>query len=180
MGKRVRLLLILLSVSLNAAFIGVWAMRTLPRAVATPAPAACRSNDSCNVDCPLHRALGTTDEQWRTLEPLQREFRSASRASCAEIRRQRAAMLSFLAAAAVPRDSVLLCQQLILAEQRQMQELTVEHLLAEKQVLTAAQWRKLLDLIDSTGGCASHAGLTGGGQGGDNCRAHLQQTETPK
>ena len=178
MGKRIRLLLVLLFVSLNAAFIGVWAMRTLPRAVAKPAPISCAMSDSCNVSCPLHRALGTTEAQWRTLEPRQREFRSSSRVACAEIRALRTEMVSFLAAATVPRDSVIARQERILALQRHMQELTVDHLLAEKQVLTTAQWQKLLTLIDSTGGCANHAGLTGAGTEGENCRPHQMQTQT--
>ena len=178
MGKRIRLLLILLSVSLNVAFIGVWAMRTLPRAFAKPAPISCAMSDSCNISCPLHRAIGTTDAQWRTLEPLQRKFRLASRAACDEIRELRTEMVDFLAAATVPRDSVIARQERILALQRRMQELTVDHLLAEKQVLTTVQWEKLLAMIDSTGGCANHAGLTGAGTEGENCRARQMQTQT--
>ncbi len=98
--------------------------------------------------------------------------------ACAEIRVLRTEMVSFLAASTVPRDSVIARQERILALQRRMQELTVDHLLAEKQVLTTAQWQKLLALIDSTGGCANHAGLTGAGTEGENCRTHKMQTRT--
>ena len=77
MWKRIGPLLIVLSVAMNVAFIGVWATH----AIGSHWPVE-RADDHGKVWCPLHRRLNVTDEQWRKIEPRMVEFRQASKALC--------------------------------------------------------------------------------------------------
>ena len=74
MWKKIAPLLILLSVGLNVAFVGVWAVRAFGRH--WPAH---RPDDDGAVWCRLHRRLDVTDEQWRRIEPRLAVFRGDSR-----------------------------------------------------------------------------------------------------
>jgi hypothetical protein len=170
MSPRIRLLLIILSVSLNVAFIAAWGMKTMTQKTyaAKQEPSLSCSRDSCGVWCPLHRALGTTDEQWRTLEPLQRRFKTASAPFSFTMDSLRAVLSVQLAQSPVDRIAVEATQEQILGVQRQMQSLVVNHLLEEKPVLTAAQQEKLFSLMKGNGICAGYGGMMDG-QGGKNC-----------
>ena len=78
MWKKIRPLLILLSVALNVAFVTFWAVRALPSHF-------CGKRGTTGggaVWCPLHRKLGTTDAQWREIEPRLAEFKKSARTVC--------------------------------------------------------------------------------------------------
>ena len=75
MWKRTAPLLVILSIALNLAFIGVWAAHAaasrLSRGDVSYGPDA---GGNGAMWCPLHRKLGATDQQWRQIEPKLTEF----------------------------------------------------------------------------------------------------------
>lgn len=155
MWKKIAPLLVILSIALNLAFVGVWA---------THAAAARwnRGNASCGpcgdnqggMWCPLHRKLGATDQQWQQIEPKLAEFRKSAQAVCQDVTRKRGEMIDLIASTQPDRQAIAAKQDEILTGQRRMQELVIEQLLAEKQVLTAQQQKELFDLLRQQGGCA--------------------------
>jgi len=147
MWKKIVPLLVILSVALNIAFIGVWAVH----AVRTHWPVE-ESRDS-EVWCPLHRMLNVTDEQWQRIEPRIAEFRRRARAICADMSRSRTELIDLIAADHPDRQAIAAKQEQIRAGQQRMQQLVIEHLLAEKQVLTAEQQKELFDLIRQRSAC---------------------------
>jgi Spy/CpxP family protein refolding chaperone len=178
MSTRIRTLLVILSVSLNVAFVVAWGMKT----VVTTAHAARHERQKCNMDscrvwCPLHRALGTTETQWHTLEPMQRKFQTASQqlADSADVLRSQLADL--LAPAVVNPAAVDAKQSEILAVQQKMQTLVVMHLLEEKQLLTPEQQTRLFAMMRDHGGCAGHGTMMGGASGGADCPKNKTRNE---
>ncbi len=147
MWRKIAPLLIVLSVALNVAFLGVWA------AQAARAHWTADARYDGEVWCPLHRRLGVTDEQWRRMEPRLIEFRTRSQAICTDMNRLRTELLDLIASDNPDRQAIAATQEEIRAGQQQMQQLVVEHLLAEKEVLTAEQQQELFSLIRHRSAC---------------------------
>jgi Spy/CpxP family protein refolding chaperone len=147
MWKKIAPLLIVLSVALNIAFIGVWAVHTARRHWLVD------GTGGSEMWCPLHRRLNVTDEQWKQIEPRIAEFRRRSQAICAEMNRSRTELIDLIAADEPDRQVIAAKQEQIRAGQQRMQQLVIEHLLAEKEVLTAEQQRELFDLIRQRSAC---------------------------
>jgi Spy/CpxP family protein refolding chaperone len=147
MWKKIAPLLVVLSVALNIAFISVWAVHAARTHWPTDA-----AGDS-EMWCPLHRRLNVTDEQWQRLKPRIVEFRDRSQTICAEMNRLRTEVIDLIASDDPDRQAIAAKQEDIRAGQQRMQELVVEHLLAEKQVLTAGQQKELFDLIRQRSVC---------------------------
>jgi len=161
MWKRIRPLLILLSVTLNFALLAVWAAHTLSgRLHCSLEP---RDENDEGVTCPLHRQMGMTEAQWRhDIEPRLVKFRESARSVCGEINRSRVELIDLIAALEPDREAIAAKQEEILAGQRRMQELVIAHLLSEKSVLTQNQQRKLFDMLRQRTGCAKHGPMMGG------------------
>ncbi len=140
MWKRILPLLIVLSVAIAVAFAGTW----IVRAVRTSRRGADGSRHG-EVWCPLHRRLDVTDAQWREIEPRLADFQKAAGAVREDVNRLRLEFLDLIAAAQPDREALRAKQDEILDGQRRMQELVIEHLLAQKVVLTPDQQRELFD-----------------------------------
>ncbi|MFO7897568.1 MAG: periplasmic heavy metal sensor, partial [Planctomycetota bacterium] len=125
----------------------VWAVR------AARAHWPAESHGHGSVWCPLHRRLNVTDEQWRRIEPRLEAFRDRTRAICTRMNRLRGEMIDLIASDDPDRDAIAARQEEIRAGQRQMQQLVIEHLLAEKEVLTPEQQRELFHLIRRRSAC---------------------------
>jgi len=163
MWKKIVPLLIILSVALNLAFVGVWAAHSIRGRWFGRGP--CRTGTGhSEINCPLHRRLGATPEQWKRIEPRVAEFRKSSQEICAEGMRKRGEMIDLVAAPEPDREAIAAKQEDILDGQRRMQQLVIEHLLAEKEVLTPAQQKELFDLLRrrSCGGPERMMGLQSG------------------
>ena len=160
MGTRVKTLLILLSVALNIAVLAVWTTRQVQADAVRRAgsPASCER--SCR-DCPLHRQLGTTDHQWQRIAPLQAAFLDSTQCHCARVSALRTDLIDLLAAETVDENAVRAKHREILAVQERMQELSLEHILAEKRVLEPSQVKRLFDLMRRSEGCARRAPALG-------------------
>ena len=156
MWKKTAPMLVVLSVGLNVAFIGVWAVHT-----ARAHWSAERPDDGGKVWCPLHRQLNVTDEQWRQIEPRLAAFRRDSQSRRQEIGRLRGEMIDLIAADEPDRQAIAAKQEEIRAGQRQMQQLVIEHLLAEKEVLTAEQEKELFEMLRRRSACAGPGRMMG-------------------
>jgi Spy/CpxP family protein refolding chaperone len=147
MWKKIAPLLIVLSVALNLAFISVWAIH------AARAHWPTEVNGDRDMWCPLHRRLRVTEEQWRRIEPRIVEFRARSQTICVELNRLRTEFIDLIASDDPDRQAIATKQEEIRTGQQRMQQLVVEHLLAEKQVLTAEQQKELFDLMRQRNDC---------------------------
>lgn len=155
MWKKIAPLLIVLSVALNVAFLGIWGVR-----VTAPLLAKDLEYDG-EIWCPLHRRLNVTAEQWQQIEPRFTEFRRRSQTLCADVNRLRAELIDLIAAEGPDRQAIAAKQDQIRDGQQQMQQLVVEHLLVEKQVLTPAQQKTLFDLIRQRSVCEGPGRMMG-------------------
>ncbi len=152
MWKQMKPLLVILSIALNLAFVGVWLTCTAVSHLGSQA-ARCEPGNSEIVWCPLHRELDVTPEQWEKIEPRLRAFRTSADAICRQIGQLRAELIDLLAAPELDLGAVKEKQEEILAGQRQMQGLVIEQLTSEKKVLTAEQQQRLFDMLRSQSGC---------------------------
>lgn len=148
MGKQLKTALVLLSLALNVAFVGVWLAHAAVSRV-EPRAEYCRPGDGDSVWCPLHRRLNVTADQWKEIEPRLRAFRASADEICRQIGELRQGIVDQLAAENPDLDAVQAKQADILATQRRMQGLVVDQLMAERKVLTAEQRQQLFTMLRS-------------------------------
>ncbi len=159
MWKRIKNPLLALSLGLNLAFAAVWLIHAffewnVRHRTADPAHAAIPSR--------IHREIGVTPEQWKTLEPVILSFRKKAQQQRQEILSLRNQLMDLL----VMPDSDLAAmqekQEEILAAQRQMQGLVIDHLIREKALLSPDQAHKLIQSLCEQ---CRHDGGMGTGKG---------------
>ena len=148
-------LFVVLSVTVNGAFVAAWVTHRVP----AESPAPCEQERTC---C-LREKLNASDAQWQKIEPRLAEFRKTCQAQCCEINRLRSELIDLIAAPKPDQRAIRTKQDEILQGQRKMQELVVEQLLGAKEVLTPAQQRTLFELIRTRCGCSSQDGEMGCG-----------------
>lgn len=160
--------LIVASVTLNLAFVGVWLAHAIPAGMGEEvgAPAA----RSGAIWCPLHQRLDVSPEQWARIEPLLQEFRQAAQSVCQHVSTLRLEMMELIAAPNPNRKAIAAKQAEIQASQGRMQDLVISHLLAEKEILTPEQQERLFTMIREQGECVRQgprimSGRSGGGIG---------------
>ncbi len=151
MWKRTRLYLIVASVALNVAFVATWiAHATVSHA--DPEETG-RQQTEHTIWCPLHRELGVSEQQWAQIEPRLREFQAA----VGELRQQvdtlRTEVIDLMAAEELHVEAVLAKQEEILATKQRIQRRVVDHLVAERKVLTAEQQQQLFAMLRNRTGC---------------------------
>ena len=176
MWKYTKPLLVLLSVALNVAFAVVWAAHALPARLDKFKP--CAGHEG--VWCPLHRQLGTTEAQWQEIEPRLLAFQKSVRAVCQEINLLRGQMFDLLSAPKPDREAIRAKQEEILAGQRRIQALVIDHLLREKQTLTPEQQAQLFSMMRRRTACAGHGPMMGFGNGGGPPCQPLSGAERPE
>lgn len=143
--------LMVASVALNAAFIGVWLGHAIPAGMGkddTPSSAI-----TGRIWCPLHVRLDVSEAQWDQIEPRLKEFQQSAQSVCQQVSKLRAEMMDLIAAPDADRAAIAAKQEEIQAGQRRMQGLVIDHLLAEKRILTTEQQKRLFDLICQRSGC---------------------------
>jgi hypothetical protein len=169
MWRKIRWLIAILSISLNIAFIAVWCARTMHCSHQVCESSSNKKCDECKGSCPLYRELNLTEDQQHAIEPMQKKYCDSSQSICREVTDLRAELIDLLARPDVPRDSIRLKQEQIIETQRKMQDLTVEHLLAEKKLLSATQSDKLFKIMARGEGCRGQGSLAGLGKGTGSC-----------
>lgn len=158
MWKHVKVLLVVLSVALNVAFVGVWVAH-LAAARMDSDEGRCVPGDSGFVWCPLHRELNVTPEQWSQIEPRLRTFRAEADEICGQIRSARSEIIDLLAATDTDMEAVRAKQENVFAGKRKMQSLVIRQLAAEKEILSPQQRKQLFEMLRSRSGCDRHGPL---------------------
>ena len=144
--------LIVASFALNLAFVGIWLAHAIPAGVGGELAASSPAMQG-RIWCPLHEKLQLTDEQWEQIEPRLREFRQSAQSVCQNVSQLRLEMVDLIAAPTPDLEAIAAKQEEIQAGQRKMQGLVIEHLLAEKEVLTPEQEDRLFMMIREQSGC---------------------------
>lgn len=145
MKKKLGMLLILVSVCLNVAFVAAWLAHRIP-------VRGC-ARHGIRTECPMHVQLGTTEPQWRDIEDKLAVFRESSKPLCAEIQRNRLDLLNLVAMPEPDRAAIRAKQEQILEGQRQMQEKAIAHLIGLAATLTPEQRKRLFDLLRKRSQC---------------------------
>jgi Spy/CpxP family protein refolding chaperone len=145
MKVQFKILLVLLSVALNVAFVGGWVTRTIH---AAHEKKVVQSSEGTHAGIPVfYEQLGVTQEQWQKIRPQLETFQASALAVFQDINRRRQEFLALLAAPQADRATIAEKQKEILAAQARMQELVISHILAEKKLLTPEQRRKYFELL---------------------------------
>jgi Spy/CpxP family protein refolding chaperone len=164
MWKKARPYLIVASAALNVAFVATWiahaaAAQRGPEGIGAGAAQAA-------IWCPLHRELKVTEEQWGQIEPRLREFQASVGELCVQTDAMRSEVIDLIAAEEPDVAAILARQDEILATKQRIQRLVVDHLLAEKEVLTAEQQRQLFTMLRDRTGCGAEPPMSGPARGG--------------
>ena len=150
MRARLKILLVLLSVALNVAFVGSWTMHAI-RASEGQRPARATGGPSAAMPS-LYEQVGTTKDQWQQIRPQLETFRASALAVFERINQRRQEMLVLLAAPQADHAGIAEKQKEIRAAQAQMQELVTSHILAEKEILTPPQRQRYFELLAQRSG----------------------------
>lgn len=147
-----------LSVGLNLAFIAMWLVHSL----SAPGDAGSLSRPEIDAAVPsvLHREIGVTEEQWRKIEPLVLDFRKTSSIQRQKISALRGQLMDLLTIPEVDEAAIREKQEEILAGQRRMQNLVIDHLLKEKELLSPEQGKKLMQSLCEQ--CRHDSGMVSG------------------
>jgi len=157
--RKARPIVLAVSVALNLAVLSMWGAQAIPaRLHAEGAPAGGGQSD---IWCPLHRALGVSEAQWHRIEPGLLKFHQQVQENCLRLQQWRDECLKLVAAPEPDMAAIHVLQQKVLEGQGRMQGLVLRQLLAEKQVLTAAQQEQLFSMIRKNMQCPGPAGLMG-------------------
>ena len=84
MWKSAKFFLVVLSVTLNIAFVAVW-LAHAARCRHESAKAGVEPEQATMVWCPLHRELGVDRQQWQEIEPRLKEFQASAEANCVSV-----------------------------------------------------------------------------------------------
>jgi Spy/CpxP family protein refolding chaperone len=139
-------LLLVLSISLNAAFIAFWLAQTMP-GLGKVQQATENSGDNSEGLAALHREIGVSPEQWDRIEPHVRNFRDETEAQLEIMSGLHDQLMALLAAPDLDEAGIREKQEEILAGQRRMQDMVFELLRREKEILTPEQQKDLLTAI---------------------------------
>lgn len=159
--NRLRTPLLIFSLGLNIAFIAFWAVRmvgglTSPSTdVTTP-----RNHNMTDTLRDIHRELGVNPEQMETLRSQFILFRSEIQKTRDEIEKLHPQMMDLLTAPEVDKDAVRAKREEIFAAQKKMQELVIDHILAEREILTPEQRERFFKMLRSR--CLSGGGPMSG------------------
>ncbi|WP_146601766.1 Spy/CpxP family protein refolding chaperone [Novipirellula aureliae] len=155
--------LIVVSAALNVAFIGMWMTQATARHTRS---ADAGEKVAHTVWCPLHRQLKVTEEQWVQIEPPLREFQAAVEALREQTGELRSKVIALIATEDPDVEMIHTMQDQILETKRQIQHLVLDHLLAEKKILTTAQQQHLFDMLRNRTQHADGPPMTAQSQGG--------------
>jgi Spy/CpxP family protein refolding chaperone len=167
MWQTIRPYLISLSIALNLSFLAMWIAHAAP--VDTAGEVAGEGNSprtaESSVWCPLHRELEVTEQQWREIEPSLRQFQASVGELSAHVDQMCSEVIDLLAAESPDLVAVRAKQDEILEAKRAMQDMVAAHLIAERQVLTAAQQQQLFQRLRDRTRCAAEGPpMSGRGQ----------------
>jgi Spy/CpxP family protein refolding chaperone len=157
--RKARPIVLAVSVALNLAVLSAWGAQAIPAHLRLESRGA--GGAQPEIWCPLHRALGVSEEQWRQIEPGLLAFHQQAQESCLRLQQWRDECLKLVAAPEPDMAAIHELQQKVLDGQGRMQGLVLQQLLAEKKVLTPAQQEQLFSMIRKNMQCAGPGGMMG-------------------
>ena len=150
--------LIACSLTLNAAFLGIWLVHSIPslfnRYQCPEGLKDCRK-------CPLQAALDLNDSQWVLIEQRIKTFHESSAIVYKEIAGSRAALIDELEKPDPDSTAMSICRERIQAGQNKMQLLVVSHILDEKSILTSDQQKLFFKMMRANMACSGMPGMMG-------------------
>ncbi len=147
MHKRLVLIILALSLALNAAFVITCAVRRFGvHRLGTGSGRRVAGGDE-EIWSPLHRNLGVTEEQWQKIEPHMREFLRTMEQRHERISEVRREMLDVLFSPDTDREAIEEQQDEVLKAFRRTQNVVLDHVLTERQYLTDTQEKKLKRML---------------------------------
>jgi hypothetical protein len=171
MWPKLRTLLVILSVSLNVAIFTTWLWQSRSawtggwpwhsEGANTGGVNTKGVNTNAGIWCPLHRQLGVSKERWRRIEPRLIRFRAKAQGLRQKMDALRMNMVDLLASPQVDQEAVEAKREEIHAAHAMMQKLVIEHLIAEKELLTPRQQKMLFDMIRTRCLCSEQGLLLG-------------------
>lgn len=168
MWKRIAVVVLALSLALNAAFTVTWAVRTFSGGARSQPPGAGAGQEG-EIWSALHRRLGVSREQWKKIEPHMRAFMEKMEDRQERISKVRHEMLDLLFSKDVSREAIEKQQDRVLKAFRKTQNLVLEHVLTERKYLTDEQEREMKRMLEErmdTSGPGRPPIGRGGGAGG--------------
>jgi hypothetical protein len=162
MWNHIRKPLLALSLGLNLAFVAIWLGHSIP-GWTTGQKATKTIAGYPSVPSVLHREIGVTPEQWGQIEPIIVDFREKAENQRRIITSLRGQLMDLLIMPVVEETAIRSKQEEILAGQRRMQNLVIDHLLKEKKLLSPDQAKKLLQSL--CGQCRHDGGKVSSGKG---------------
>jgi Spy/CpxP family protein refolding chaperone len=172
MWSHLRKPLLALSLGLNLAFIAIWLAHAAPDWIPGP-KAPEKSADATAVPSALHRDIGVTPDQWKQIAPIIHDFREKAGKQRQMITSLRGQLMDLLAMPVVDETDIRSKQEEILDGQRQMQNLVIGHLLAEKAILSPHQAEKLMHSLCEH--CRPAGGMVMPGGAGRLLDGHLRE-----
>jgi hypothetical protein len=148
MNRKLKILLVLLSVGLNIAFISLGSIRyfkhhSQPRL-------SCSKSDTCDINCPLYKELGLKDKQWRMIAPLIDEYNKEKMSIEHGIYTSRESLFTLLESPNTDSISITRHQNRIIDHQKRLQDILIKLILKEKSSLSKEQSTKLISMLKMT------------------------------
>ncbi len=176
MWNRLQKPLVALSIGLNVAFIAVWLFHavqgpeTRQQILKTVADHAVPSS--------LHRRIGVTIDQWKKIEPYVQHFHEKTKEQRHRNQALRCQLLDLLAKPIVDKTILEAKQKELCVGNCRIKGLAIELLLNEKDILTPAQHKALIEEIKQKSD--SHKkNQPGGGFMGVLCNDQLTKEDSP-
>ncbi|MEF8788427.1 MAG: periplasmic heavy metal sensor [Planctomycetota bacterium] len=147
MRRKLVLIILALSLALNAAFTITCAVQRFARHVLSAKSGRPVAGSDEGIWSPLHRRLNVTEEQWRKIEPHVREFLRRMEQRHERISEMRREMLDVLFSPDIDREAIEEQQHEVLKAFRRTQNVVLDHVLTERQYLTDTQEKKLKGML---------------------------------
>lgn len=145
------IILFICSLVFNVAITGTWLIHTIQDHYLNKNK--CMTFKTTFSSCPLHQTLQLTGKQWDSIKPGINVFRMSVKELCGKIVITRTALVDELEKPQ-PDTSVLNdLRNKILANQQELQKLSIQHILSQKAHLTPGQKRHLFSVIRKNMGC---------------------------
>jgi hypothetical protein len=143
--------LIACSFAFNAAVIGMWLTHSIPRHF--PNHERCEAIRGTGGSCPMQALLGINDSVWAPIKPQISKYRKSAQEICANVTVARASLLNELEKERPDTSLLKILRGQILSGQEKMQELSMNHILLEKSMLSTAQRQRFFRALRSSSGC---------------------------
>jgi hypothetical protein len=139
------------SFAFNAAVIGMWLTHSIPKHFSNHE--RCEGIRGAGGSCPMQALLGVSDSVWAPIKPQISKYRKSAQEICVGVTSARASLLNELEKDCPDTSTLKVLRTNILSGQEKMQELSMNHILLEKSMLSPAQRHRFFRALRSSSGC---------------------------